>query len=232
MDKVRFYKETKFKETEIGKIPEEWEVKKVKDIFELQRGYSYRSFEISETSNTDCILLTINNFEKEGGFTQSKGFTYLLTSEKLPKNLIIHEKALFVANTDMSKGFIIGAPLLIDPAKFRENLTYSMDLTRLIPKEDTKIYLDYVFYLLQSPKIRNRIKSYGQGTNVIHLNHSLFKNLSIPLPPPEEQKAIAQRLKTIDDQIENLKEQKDHLQKIKRKFMDLLLTGKLRIKLN
>ena len=35
MDKVRFYKETKFKETEIGKIPKGWEVKKIKDVLNI-----------------------------------------------------------------------------------------------------------------------------------------------------------------------------------------------------
>jgi len=33
-----FYKETDFQETEIGKIPKEWEVAKLKDTCELIRG--------------------------------------------------------------------------------------------------------------------------------------------------------------------------------------------------
>lgn len=64
------------------------------------------------------------------------------------------------------------------------------------------------------------------------MDKNVFLNSYIPLPPLPEQKAIAERLKAIDDQIENLRNQKETLQKIKKKFTDLFLTGKVRIRLN
>ncbi|RLG10055.1 hypothetical protein DRN73_08925 [Candidatus Pacearchaeota archaeon] len=57
-----------------------------------------------------------------------------------------------------------------------------------------------------------------------------LENFLIPLPPIEEQKEIAHRLKEIDEVIENRKKEKEHLIRIKKKMMDLLLTGKVRIK--
>ena len=35
-------KETKFKDTEIGKIPEEWEVKKLGAVFDIGNGRDYK----------------------------------------------------------------------------------------------------------------------------------------------------------------------------------------------
>jgi len=225
------FKHETFKDTEIGRIPAEWEVRKIGDIFEFIRGYSYKSSEIT-IEKTNKILITINNFEKEGGFTDQKGFVYLSNNIQIPQKFLLEEPALLVANTDMSKGFIIGAPILVNPKSFSEKVAYSMDLTRLKPKSEKSVYLDFVYYFLSYPLTRRKAKAFAQGTNVLHLNHLLFGNLKIPLPPLEEQKAIAERLKTIDDQIENLKKQKEHLQKVKKKFMDLLITGKIRVKLH
>lgn len=63
---VEFYRETEFQETEIGKIPKEWKIVQLSDLFEFQRGLSYRKYDIS-SSQTLIRFITINDLEKEGG---------------------------------------------------------------------------------------------------------------------------------------------------------------------
>ena len=47
MEKVRFYRETEFKETEIGRIPKNWKMERLGNLFTFLRGYSYSSKELS-----------------------------------------------------------------------------------------------------------------------------------------------------------------------------------------
>jgi type I restriction enzyme S subunit len=56
-----------------------------------------------------------------------------------------------------------------------------------------------------------------------------IKNLTIPLPPLEEQKQIAEMLGTIDAAIENERRYLGVLEKCKRWLLHNLLTGKIRL---
>lgn len=50
---------TIFKQTEIGMIPKNWEVKKLNQIAEFTRGFSYKGSEKS-TLNGNYVFITLN----------------------------------------------------------------------------------------------------------------------------------------------------------------------------
>lgn len=218
-----FYKETEFKETPIGKIPKQWNVAKLKEIFEFQRGFSYRKKDISDVP-TSIRFITINDMEKEGGRKKEAKPIYLKEELKIDNRFLLMKGDLLIANTDMSKGLIIGAPLYIDDAFVRQGkiLVYSMDLTKLIPR--TSINSKFFFYLLSWNNIRKIMKSFAQGTNVLHINHDLVKNLNVVIPPLEEQWSIAEVLSTLDKAIEETERLIGRLERLKRGLMQELLT--------
>ncbi|MEB3862230.1 MAG: restriction endonuclease subunit S [Desulfurococcales archaeon] len=218
-----FYKETQFQETLIGKIPKEWQVVKLKELFDFQRGFSYRKKDISE-ARTSIRFITLNDMEKEGGRKKDAKPVYLKEELKIDNRFLLKKGDLLIANTDMSKGFIIGAPLYIDEAfvKQGEHLVYSMDLTKLIPKGN--VNMKFFFYLLSWTYIRKIMKSFAQGTNVLHLNHNLAKNMNIIIPPLEEQWSIAEVLSSVDEAIETTERLIGRLERLKRGLMQELLT--------
>lgn len=59
----------------------------------------------------------------------------------------------------------------------------------------------------------------------------LLRAFPIHLPPLPEQQAIASILSTLDEEITTLNALKAKVQEQKRGLMDLLLTGKVRVKL-
>ena len=121
----------------------------------------------------------------------------------------------------MSKGFIIGAPILIE--NINGKLIYSMDLTKLIFNK-SKINSKFLFYYLKHNIIRQKMKSFAQGTNVLHLNHDLAKLLKLPLPPLPEQQKIAEILSTVDSAIEKVNQAIEKTQRLKKGLMQKLLT--------
>jgi type I restriction enzyme S subunit len=229
--RLSFYRETELQETEIGEIPRDWKVVEFGVLFDFQRGLSYRKNDIS-TFQTPIRFITINDLEKEGGRKRDVEPIYL--SEEL-EDSIINKKCtveigdILIAITDMSKGFIIGAPLYIDETLRNqgETLVYSMDLVKLLPKRslNTKFY----FYLLSWERVRKIMKSLARGTNVLHLDLNLTKKLKVIEPPLEEQGRIANILSTIDRTIELHHRGRERLERLKRGLMDLLLTGKVRV---
>jgi len=208
------------KETEMGKIREEWEIVKLGEVCEFKRGFSYRSNQITKDF-TKVRFITINNIEKEGGIKRDSEKIFIKESVNIDPELFLNKGDILIANTDMSKGFIIGAPILIE--NINGKLIYSMDLTKLIFNK-SKINSKFLFYYLKHNIIRQKMKSFAQGTNVLHLNHDLAKLLKLPLPPLPEQQKIAEILSTVDSAIEKVNQAIEKTQRLKKGLMQELLT--------
>ncbi|MEO2153848.1 MAG: restriction endonuclease subunit S [Aquificota bacterium] len=186
-----------FKDTEIGRIPEGWEVKKVSSL--LEKAISAHGIKENEIKSKGKYPVVNQGKTFIVGFSDNTDF---LINKNLPL-------VLFGDHTCEVK--YIDFPFIVA----------GEGVKLLKPLESVDVI--YFYYVLE--KFKPKQEQYRRHFRIL-------KEKLIPLPPLEEQKEIAKRLKAIDDQIENLKKQKEHLQKVKKKFMDLLLTGKLRIKIN
>jgi type I restriction enzyme S subunit len=59
----------------------------------------------------------------------------------------------------------------------------------------------------------------------------MLGSLSLPFPPLHEQQRIAKILSSIDKKLEIERNEKAKLERIKQALMDLLLTGKIRVRI-
>jgi type I restriction enzyme S subunit len=229
--KLVFNKETDFQETEIGKIPREWKIVYLGELFEFQRGLSYRKNDLSST-RTSIRFVTINDLEKEGGWKHNGEPVYLSDGfkGKIEKKHVVDAGDLLIAITDMSKGFIIGAPLYIneDLRSQGEILVYSMDLVKLQPKRQVNAL--FYYYQLSWSEVRKRMKSLARGTNVLHLDLNSAKRIKLVEPPLDEQQRIAEILSTVDRVIESVDVAIARLEGLKRALMRELLTGRIRVR--
>jgi len=60
----------------------------------------------------------------------------------------------------------------------------------------------YLFYALQSDAVRQDLYSRATGTTVLGIRQSELRRIEVPLPPVDEQRAIAHILGTLDDKID------------------------------
>ncbi|MDD3323007.1 MAG: restriction endonuclease subunit S [Paludibacter sp.] len=101
------------------------------------------------------------------------------------------------------------------------------------PKESV-LDLDYLLYYFKSPRGKSLLELAspgGAGRNKT-LGQSEFMKLQIPVPSLEEQIAIAQVLQMADKEIYLLRNKQDMLKEQKEGLMQVLLTGKKRLKTN
>lgn len=191
-----FCRETGFRQTAVGKIPNDWQAVQLEEISNFKRGFSYRSDQITEEAGIRFI--TINDIEKEGGLKRNAAKIYIRKEERVEPEFFLENEDILIANTDMSRGFIIGAPVLIDNSV--EKAAFSMDLTKLF-LDRSKVDSEFLFYYLKQKTVRRKMKSFAQGTNVLHLNHDLARELSIALPTLPEQERIVAVLSVVDETI-------------------------------
>lgn len=90
-----------------------------------------------------------------------------------------------------------------------------------------KVHLTFFYYYLMKPL--KDIEDITSSTTVKHLSHSDIEELILPVPSYNEQKAIAQILGDMDEEIEALETQSQKIQQLKQGMMQELLTGKIRL---
>lgn len=103
------------------------------------------------------------------------------------------------------------------------NATFNGFTKRLRPKGNVEILPEYAGFYFRSPKFRATVSGMSSITTRASLNNGMLAQLTISVPPIEEQKAIADTLFTIHLKIRLLTEQNNLLEKITDVFYTQLI---------
>ena len=212
-------KETRFKDTEIGRIPEEWEIYLLGDKSEIYRGGSPRPIEEYLTELPSGI-----NWIKIGDV--KPGDKYIrTTAEKIKPTGITRSGSVAPGDLILSNSMSFGRPyiLAIDGCIH--------DGWLVIKKYQSAYDKNYLYYVLGSSMIVGQYKSMAAGSSVQNLNKDKVAGLKVMTPTSiEEQSRIAAALTSVDDLISALDKLIEKKKNIKQGSMQLLLTGKKRLK--
>ncbi|WP_405157925.1 restriction endonuclease subunit S [Paenibacillus sp. FSL H8-0283] len=102
-----------------------------------------------------------------------------------------------------------------------------------ILKPNSQVDSNFFGILFKSPEIINLFRRYSQGLvdDTLSLKYGNFKGIKVRIPEDvSEQKAIAEILLRLDNHIELIEKDLGYLKQQKRGLMQLLLTGKVRVK--
>ncbi len=214
------HKEFKYSK-ELGcEIPKEWEVVKLKNISEdIQQGFAS-----GKRDPNGVIQLRMNNVTTDGRLVLD---SYI----KVPRPPHIERYLLKIGDilfNNTNSVDLIGKTTLID--RNMGEITFSNHFTRIRVKKDrvTPYWIKYYFIKKWEMGFfkqicRRHVHQAGIGKNIL-------ENIKIPLPPLPEQQKIVEILCTIDKKLELERERKEKLERIKKGMMNLLLTGKVRVK--
>ncbi|MBS1775525.1 MAG: restriction endonuclease subunit S [Bacteroidetes bacterium] len=103
------------------------------------------------------------------------------------------------------------------------NATFNGFTKRLRPKGNVEILPEYAGFYFRSPKFRATVSGMSSITTRASLNNGMLAQLTISVPPIEEQKAIVDTLFTIHLKIRLLTEQNNLLEKITDVFYTQLI---------
>lgn len=165
----------KYKQTELGWLPEDWEVARLGDKVS-DSCYGIGSEAISY--NGVDKYLRITDITDEEYFAPNP----LCSPAVFNESYIAKENDLFVARTGAS----VGKTYLYDSKDGR--LIFAVFLMKL---NVTDANSKFVFYYTQTSQYKNWVISESMRSGQPGLNLKQIKNLSIPFPPIEEQRRIA-----------------------------------------
>ena len=209
---------TEFKDSELGRIPESWEIKSLSKVCNKV-----------VDKNKDLLYVNVlTNSATLGIISQNEYFDREIVTEKNLVNYFVVNKFDYIYNPRIS----INAPCgPINQCKKYENGIVS-PLYTVFRIEKDSINNDYLEFYFLSNHWNKYIKD-NSNTGARHdrmsISDKLFFSMPIFIPPVEEQKQIAEILSTVDKKLENLKEKKQSFEELKKGLMQKLLTGEVRV---
>jgi len=219
---IRSEETHKFKDSPLGRIPEEWEVVRLGEIAEI----------------TSSKRIYFDEYTEEGiPFYRSKEIIEKAQGLNIEKTLFIPEnKYRFIEKhfgTPKTGDILItavGTLGVIYVIKPSDGKFYFKDGNLLWLKNLTGSLIDIglLVYLFQQVfEKQKEILTIGTSQNALTIEK--MKEMQIPLPSLPEQNRIAEILSQIDETIEKEQKYKEKLERIKQGIMEDLLTGKVRV---
>jgi type I restriction enzyme S subunit len=208
-----FRKGRKLKKTEIGEIPEDWEVVRLGEVCEILSGGNAPQ-ELKYFENGKYPFVRVQHLDGEKPYIEK----WDLVNEEAIKE---YNLKLFPAETIIFPKS--GASINLEKrAKLKIPSFIVNHLCALIVNQN-KIIVDFVFYYL----ITKKLSESSGGSTLPYLNLSKIKNLKIPLPPLPEQQEIAEILQTIDQKIEIEKKKKELYEELFKTMLNKIMSQEI-----
>lgn len=207
------------KETEIGTIPEEWEITKIGEVFNVQQGKQLSEREAKEGKIKKPFLRTSNL--GWGCINTSSVDEMYFTSEEFEKLRLKKGDILVCEGGDIGRTALYRGEL--------EECAYQNHLHRLRPKNEN-IYTEFFVFWMNHAINQRKLYTYtANRTTIPNLSSSRLKNFVFPFPPLPKQKKIASILSAIDQKIEAEESVKKALEDLFKTLLHDLMTAKIRV---
>ncbi|KKG72995.1 restriction endonuclease subunit S [Methanosarcina mazei] len=206
---------TRFKDSELGRIPEEWKVIRLGDITEMsQYGLSLPLKEEGEYP-----ILKMDNLVN--GLVNVNGLKYVDIDEDTFEKFRLQKGDILFNRTNSYEHVGRTSIFTLD-----ENYVFASYLIRLKIAEDLADPYFITKYLIHYNYDIKKIAT--KSIQQANINAKNLSNYKIRLPNLNEQREIVSILNNIEQRLQNQKEHINKLESLKRKLINEFLTGNLK----
>ena len=212
------------KQTEIGPVPESWEVVDLGDVINLFAGYAFKSDEGVSESNTQLLRMG-NLYQNTLDLNRSPIF-YPDSFADTYKRFVLKEDDLVMSLTGTSGkedyGFTVRIP------RTDKTLLLNQRVTR-IDVTDRRLQKDFAHHFLLSRKFLDHLYPTAKGMKQANLSTNAMKKLKVVLPSEAEQSEIATCFKSLDQKVVVAGRKVAALQDLFRTLLHELMIAKTRV---
>ncbi|MCY0964541.1 restriction endonuclease subunit S [Parathalassolituus penaei] len=199
-----------YKRTEVGVIPEDWDVQKFGDICLLING---RGFKPYEWGIEGLPIIRIQNLNGSDEYNYYQG---------------IYDSKIFIKTGQLLFAWSGSRGTSFGPHVWKGGDALLNYHTWKLVVRNESIDEQYFFHILKD--LTKRIEEAAHGASaLVHTQKGEMENFYVPFPPKKEQTAIANALSDIDALISELDTLIAKKQAIKTATMQQLLTGRTRL---
>jgi type I restriction enzyme, S subunit len=212
------------KMTEIGPVPESWEIAELGNIINLFGGYAFKSEESISVSNTQLVRMG-NLYQNKLDLTRSPIFYPDEYTLKYPR-FVLKTGDLIMSLTGTSGKEDYGFTVEIESGT--RNLLLNQRIAR-IDLISGQLNKDFLFYLLLSRQFLDHLYPTAKGMKQANLSTHAMKQLKVPIPAIKEQKEIAHLLRAVDRKAAVCKKKASSYSDLFPTLLHQLMTAQIRV---
>lgn len=215
-----------YKESELGLIPDEWEVvdfKKAINLIDGDRGTNYPKDE-DFSEHGYCVFLSAKNVTKDGFRFNEIQFITKDKDEQLRKGKLAKNDIVLTTRGT------VGNIAYFDESIIFQNMRINSGMI-ILRNQNHILSNDYLYIFLKSGLFEQQIANTVFGSAQPQLTVKEIEKFSICFPNKTEQKQIAKILTAQDKKIETEETNLAKLKELKKGLMNDLLSGKVRMKI-
>lgn len=207
------------KETEVGPVPEGWELTSFGVLFDIVQGFSLKK-NLSEDGKGVSFLRTSNIY---WGRTELNSVSRMRIDPASLGNRVLESGDLLVC-----EGGEIGRAAVWNGEI--ANCTFQNHIHRLRPQDDGRVVPRFAMSWLEEGFCHRRIyEGSGNRTTIPNLSQARLGELSMPLPSLAEQREIVTILDAIDRKIDLHRKKRAALDDLFKALLHKLMTGEIRV---
>ncbi|MCY3675095.1 MAG: restriction endonuclease subunit S [Paracoccaceae bacterium] len=216
-----------FKQTGIGVIPKDWDIKSYGEVFTFLNTLSNSRADLCQKGDFGYIHYGDIHTRWDNTLDLSIEELPELSRDKIKKqSALIRDGDLVIA--DASEDYE-GIAKSVEVKNLGNNKVLSGLHTFLLRDQNLVFSDGFRGYIHETPVVHQQIQKVATGLKVFGVSKNNLKEVLIPIPKPEEQEAIAAVLSDVDGLIEKLERLIAKKRDVKIATMQQLLTGKNRL---
>lgn len=210
---------TEFKQSELGEIPDNWEVKRLSEVTSIINGGTPSKNNLDYWDDGDILWATPTDI------TKNKSKYISNTEQKITKKGLKESSAslLPIGSILMTSRATIGARSIN-----KIPMTTNQGFKAFICGEE--VYNEFLYYYVEI--LIPIFLAKAAGSTFLEISKKNTEEQLISLPSIEEQKQIASILSSVDEDIVGYEQEKSQYEELKKGLMQQLLTGKTRVKVD
>jgi len=213
---------TRFKQTEIGEIPETWEfttLGKIANDKGLQTGPFGSQLHASEYIESGIPVVMPKDIFDGRILDDNIACVPEDVADRLMKHRLQAGDILFARRGDIGRCSLVRS----------SEVGWICGTGCLRARVNDKISPEFLIQFLQWPETVKWLNENAVGQTMLNLNTQILANLPILVPPKHEQINITNIFESINDELDKLISEKSTLLSIKHGLMQDLLTGRIRV---
>lgn len=204
----------------VGGVPEGWALQPLYKVFTYVRDKSYTSKELSETEG--ILMVNLKNIKAFGGYNRNAEKRFV---GKHKEEQQLKPGDIIMGVTDMTQERrLVGHVAMVPDTG--ENMTFSMDLIKLIPLSLKKSFL---YSALSFGEFSKKIAPLANGVNVLHLNPESMMNMEILIPSSKIIEQYDVLFEAYQKRIEKLQSQCDFAVEARERLLPKLMGGEVEV---
>ncbi|MGK9453252.1 restriction endonuclease subunit S [Acidithiobacillus caldus] len=210
-------------DSELGEIPEGWEVKPLGELVNIIKGRSYKSDELSDS---ETALVTLKSFARGGGYRVDglKPFTGTYKPEQL-----LNSGDMLIACTDVTQAAeVIGRPIIIRKNAKYHNLVASLD-TIIVRPMHPSLNSTFLYYLCATDLFVGHTSTYVTGTTVLHLGKEAILSFRFAFATHKLVEIFQITALPLLKQIDIFETESEHLMSLRDILLPKLISGEIRV---